>query len=629
MIAHRGKHGTRVLATAGDAAEADAFTRPACRGPVRYSADGRVLVMVDPDAGVHVVDAATGSAKCLLERPRVIEAEPSPLGSYVLTWERPRSSDEHNLFVWDTTTGEAVLSYRQTNLTRDNWPAFQWSADEVIACKLTPGGVEVFDGRDIAKRVVSRINLSGIARFAVSPGEAPYRIALFAKGKNGGPSSARVYQFPELETAVCTKSFFKGDRADIEWNAGGTAVLVSTQTEVDKTGKSYYGESGLYYIQADGKVDYNVTLDKEGPIHDVKWSPLGGQFAVVYGFMPAKQTLFSAKDGAPVFEFGQTPRNVVSWSPHGRFLVIGGFGNLQGECDFWDRNKLKKMGTVRIPDVVTYQWTPDSRHFVTAAVHPRLRVDNAIRVYTYYGDLVHETRFDELYEVRCRPAPAGVYPDRPQSPRLKDLLRKREEEAQAKAAAAPVKQAYRHPNATGASADIFKRDDRTEGRRVYQPPGARGGPRSIPGAGPPGSGPPGSGPAPAGASTGAPAGKNAAKNAKKKEKKRLEQEKEALKAQTLATLKGKEPASASGQANGGGNGNGGAADAAAAAAETAAAAAAAPVDPAKRAKAINKKLRAIDDLKAKAESGETLLPEQLEKMSAEKDLRKELAKLGI
>ena len=35
------------------------------------------------------------------------------------------------------------------------------------------------------------------------------------------------------------------------YNAG-TAVLVVTATDVDKSGASYYGEQGLYYLSAKG-----------------------------------------------------------------------------------------------------------------------------------------------------------------------------------------------------------------------------------------------------------------------------------------------------------------------------------------------------------------------------------------
>lgn len=42
----------------------------------------------------------------------------------------------------------------------------------------------------------------------------------------------------------------------------GSAVLVLTTTEVDKTGASYYGEQGLHYLSAKGEGN-SVILSKE------------------------------------------------------------------------------------------------------------------------------------------------------------------------------------------------------------------------------------------------------------------------------------------------------------------------------------------------------------------------------
>lgn len=57
-----------------------------------------------------------------------------------------------------------------------------------------------------------------------------------------------------------------------------------TQTEVDNSGKSYYGETGGFYLlSAVGNFDVRLTLDKEGGIHDFNWSPNSKEFAVIYG----------------------------------------------------------------------------------------------------------------------------------------------------------------------------------------------------------------------------------------------------------------------------------------------------------------------------------------------------------
>ena len=49
---------------------------------------------------------------------------------------------------------------------------------------------------------------------------------------------------------------------------------------------------------------------KNGPIYDVVWSPTSTEFCVVYGFMPAKATVYNLKCD-PVFDFGTGPRNAA------------------------------------------------------------------------------------------------------------------------------------------------------------------------------------------------------------------------------------------------------------------------------------------------------------------------------
>jgi translation initiation factor 2A len=61
---------------------------------------------------------------------------------------------------------------------------------------------------------------------------------------------------------VVSKSFFRATEANFSWNSSGTAVLVQTHTDVDKSGKSYYGESGLYCLSTDKTLETDVRLSK-------------------------------------------------------------------------------------------------------------------------------------------------------------------------------------------------------------------------------------------------------------------------------------------------------------------------------------------------------------------------------
>ena len=76
----------------------------------------------------------------------------------------------------------------------------------------------------------------------------------------GLPASVRIYRVPRFDTTLSQKTFFKGDKAQLKWNKDGTSLIVLAQTEVDKSGKSYYGETTLYLLSADGGIDSRIDL---------------------------------------------------------------------------------------------------------------------------------------------------------------------------------------------------------------------------------------------------------------------------------------------------------------------------------------------------------------------------------
>lgn len=65
---------------------------------------------------------------------------------------------------------------------------------------------------------------------------------------------------PQFTHPVSQKTFFKGDKVQFKWNDAGTHVIVLAQTEVDKSGKSYYGETTLYLMSANGVFDSRIDL---------------------------------------------------------------------------------------------------------------------------------------------------------------------------------------------------------------------------------------------------------------------------------------------------------------------------------------------------------------------------------
>lgn len=180
------------------------------------------------------------------------------------------------------------------------------------------------------------------------------------------------------------------------------------QTDVDRSGKSYYGETTLYLLSTNGSFDARVALDKEGPIHDVSWSPNSREFGVVYGYMPAKATIFNDRAVA-THSFALSPRNTIIFSPTGRFVLLAGFGNLAGQIDVYDLEKdYRKVCTIESGNPSVCEWSPDSRYIMTATTSPRLRVDNGVKLWHVAGTLMYNEDMVELYNVVWRPQEAAA-----------------------------------------------------------------------------------------------------------------------------------------------------------------------------------------------------------------------------
>lgn len=242
------------------------------------------------------------------------------------------------------------------------------------------------------------LRVEGVTDFALSPGKN-YAVAVFVAEKKGHPAQVKTFNVPDFKNHLQQKNFFKADKCQLMWNKLGTAVLVLTQTEVDKTGKSYYGETNLYLLATVNNFDCRVSLDKEGPIHDVAWNPSSREFAVVYGYMPSKTTFFNMKAN-PIHALPLAPRNTIQFSPHGRFVLVAGFGNLAGQMDIYDREKnMAKITTIEASNSSVCEWSPDGKHILTATTSPRLRVDNGLKIWFYSGQLQYHESLDELYNV--------------------------------------------------------------------------------------------------------------------------------------------------------------------------------------------------------------------------------------
>lgn len=586
--------------------------------------DGK-LVSTSP-TDVKLLNLSNGQeASASIPEEGVVLAGLSPTGAYLVTCTRPGAKAEDgsaakNLKVWEVSSGRMVFSMAHKQVAKDAWPVLHWAHDDSCFMHMVTNTLHVYSRAD-GFAAYRKVAIKGIGGVAVCPAPSPSSsssplVAAFLPEVKGSPAAAGVYGTDGAEPApIVRKSFFRTQGAKLMWNSTGSAVLVLSYADYDATNQSYYGEQKLHFLPSDPKAAdqaCTVPLPKEGPVHDVQWSPAGDYFITVAGFMPAKVTLFSASC-KPVYDLGSGPYNLVRWNPFGRFFAIAGFGNLPGDIVFYDKKSsgtCKQMGAVRSPAVAA-EWSPDGRMLLTATTAPRLRVDNNVKVFTYYGEQKLHVPFATLLEASWRPVPRGTFSDRPQSPERLNAVAKGEAST-----AAPTKPSYVPPHlraAGGAAASpsggakfSLARDEDDRPGRIKDmaakrlPPGAE----FI-----------------AGGNT-----KAASKNAKRRAKKK-------------GAGGSEDPEGEAGEEDEGQQQQGpaGGAEQAAAALAAASIQEAGAADPAndeearqKRIRALQKKARQIAQLKEKiaAEGGKTMTPEQREKLSSEAGILAELASLG-
>lgn len=641
-----------------------------------YSPDGKLLAYAVP-TGVLIVNPTDGSVLREIPLPNVIELGFSPKGSFLSTWERPIRSEDNNtqhknLRIFSVQSGDEL--YALTQKSQENWN-LQYTSSESHAVRLVGSEIQVFNPSDWSKGVIDKLRIEGCSTISLGPGANPH-IAVFIAEKKGAPAIIRIYGLLNLAASPPTsqKTFYKADRVQIKWNALGTQVLVLTQTEVDKTNKSYYGETGLYLLSAAGNFDCRVTLDKEGPISDFTWSPNSKEFGVVYGYMPAKAVLFDQRVRT-LYDFGSGPINFISFNPQARLIILAGFGNLAGKVDLYDRRSLTRVCSIDAPNTSWCEWSPDGKFLFTATLSPRLRVDNGIKIWHCTGPLIHIQMIDELYQASIRPIPLEDCPPFTDGlPMAPEPSPEAKEHTTAKPTAGKPAGAYRPPGARGlAASSVYKRED--EGGTPPRPGGGRsngsghghgssggggGGQRYVPGAAPngtgndgraprgrrgggganhvPGAAPPngnGNAAGTAVASAGGGGGNGVDGNKKKKKKKKKDGK----------DGDGGAVGDAAADEVGGGAGEGGGAatpkspsiksptvvaaiDMLSDSVPPTPAGETAPLDPiAKKIRNLNKKIKAIEDLKEKTKRGERLEATQLKKIDTEAEIRKELDSL--
>jgi translation initiation factor 2A len=331
----------------------------------------------------------------------------SPLNNFLVTWQNITPKISTNLKIWNLTNNELVRSWTVKN--RSCWPIISWTPDQGKAFFIPHrGALEIYENNEWENKA-RIVNIAGLSQFSLGPGMEP-KVLVFVPENSNNTGYVSLYSI-ELNQPICRRSISKSDSITIQWSPDGSSVLVMTYMDIDSSGKLYSGRSGGLYLLRDNGFNCQVQFHKDNPpIQDFRWTTNRNklEFAIVFGFIPNTDAcIFNANANKMSTLISHQPRNTLIFSPCGRILAVGGFGNLQGYLDFYDVTNTSApqlIGSTNQFSTTFHMFSPDSKYFVTGTLSPRLRVDNGVKILSYNGEQLYTEGFEELYDVRFKPS---------------------------------------------------------------------------------------------------------------------------------------------------------------------------------------------------------------------------------
>lgn len=129
---------------------------------------------------MQIIDPSNGQPIATIPAANVYELGFSPLGTFVITWQRPSKDEDgnavKNLKVWRTQNIAAgvVGQYVQKNQTGWN---LQYTSDEQYCARVVTNEVQFYKSGDLSQ-VWNHLRVEGVVDFAIAPGKN-HSVAVF------------------------------------------------------------------------------------------------------------------------------------------------------------------------------------------------------------------------------------------------------------------------------------------------------------------------------------------------------------------------------------------------------------------------------------------------------------------
>lgn len=315
----------------------------------------------------------------------VSQADFSPTGKYLVIIQKP--SVNNNLKVIDISTFEVVLQFHSTTHPSSIWPQIRFSTTEDYIFRISKGQMDIYQMGNLGEKYGT---LTSIINFEISEivSELITETAIICgrvvvDDKKKKKSLVTVYKLSDLSKPVKEMSVSMSDRMIIRISPDKKYALLQSISD-DTSATSYYGESTLYHLDLLYGKFSKISLPT-GPIHDFQWTPNGSTFVVCAGHHPARTHIYE-NTSKFLKEVCVSKVSTIRISPDSRILCLAGFGNLNGDIEFYKMSDFSVIGKTKLYCGVNLNWSLDSKFLVGAVLSPRVRVDNEYRVFSYNGE---------------------------------------------------------------------------------------------------------------------------------------------------------------------------------------------------------------------------------------------------
>eukprot|EP01083_Nonionella_stella_P226304 803827_1 len=79
----------------------------------------------------------------------------------------------------------------------------------------------------------------------------------------------------KLFSKICQRAFYGVDQCELQWDNSNSSyhhnLLAIASSDVDTSGKSYYGNQTLFLLSSRNNITVKIPISDQGKLQDVKW----------------------------------------------------------------------------------------------------------------------------------------------------------------------------------------------------------------------------------------------------------------------------------------------------------------------------------------------------------------------